>query len=191
MRRSNAEKSLKPLVISWMVGVVIAGATQMAEADFTIQSAALQSTGPCLFVEHLQESEPARNQYIKKLIAAIRETVSANNLGIDTLSADCLSCHDGAVALSVTAILRYVPLAGSRTLVSDQQMHGMNHPIGMNYNKYATVNKEFKPLFSISDKMVFVNGKVGCLTCHDPQNPEKGHLVMSSGHSTLCVTCHN
>jgi len=40
-------------------------------------------------------------------------------------------------------------------------------------------------------KMIFVNGKIGCLTCHNPLNAEKGHLVMSDRNSALCTTCHN
>jgi predicted CXXCH cytochrome family protein len=230
MERFNAEKRLKPVAISWIVGVVIAGAAQMAGAAFTISPATLQSTGPCLFAEQLQKSASIRNQYTAKLVAALGGRVSASNsfekmdgnktpapyregesgqteptvnfwgfeikqaistTGIDWFSADCLGCHDGAVALSVRTVYKNNPLGRSRLLGSDQQMIGMDHPIGMDYNRYAAASKDYKPLFGISNKMVFVNGKVGCLTCHDPLNPEKGHLVMSDRGSALCLTCHN
>lgn len=190
--RFNAEKRLKPVAISWMVGVVIAGTAQMAGADFTISPATLQSTGPCLFAEQLQESASIRNQYTVKLIAALGETVSASNsIGIDTLSADCLGCHDGVGALEIKSVLKNNPPDGAHLRGSDNQMIGMDHPIGMDYNRYVAASKGYKPLSGISNNMVFVNGKVGCLTCHDPLIPEKGHLVISDRNSALCYTCHD
>jgi predicted CXXCH cytochrome family protein len=56
---------------------------------------------------------------------------------------------------------------------------------------YAAASKDYKSQLGANNKMVFVNGKVGCLTCHNPLNPEKGHLVMSDQKSALCLTCHN
>lgn len=233
MERFNAEKRLKPVAISWMVGVVIAGAAQMAGAAFTISPATLQSTGPCLFAEQLQESESIRNQYTAKLVAALSGTVLASNsfealedmngnmtpasyregesgqteptvnfwgfeikqaistTVIDRFSSDCLCCHDGARAQSITTVLKNNPFKRSNLPGRNRQMIGMDHPIGMDYDKYAAASKDYKPLFGSSNKMVFVNGKVGCLTCHDPLITEKGHLVISDRESALCLTCHN
>jgi predicted CXXCH cytochrome family protein len=191
MERSKAEKRLKPVAISWIAGVVIAGAVQMAGAAYTIAPATLQSTGPCLFAEQLQESASIRNQYTARLAAALGGTVSASNsTGIDAFSADCLGCHDGVVALNVRTVLKNNPQDRYHLLGGDHQMIGMDHPIGMDYNRYVAVGKGYKPLSGVSNKMVFLNGKVGCLTCHDPLNPEKGHLVMSDRKSALCYTCH-
>jgi len=219
------KKISKPTAISWVVGLVVVGAAQMASAFFTISPAPLQSTGPCLFSEQLQTSAAVRKQYAKKVVAAIGGTVSAGNpveemygnitpasyreresgqaeptediwgfeiqqevrtIGIDTLSVDCLGCHDGVGALPVAAVLKNNPFVRSH-----MTLPGSDHPIGMDYNSYAAASKEYKSLSGISNKMIFVNGKVGCLTCHDPLNPEKGHLVMSDSHSALCLTCHN
>jgi predicted CXXCH cytochrome family protein len=213
-----------------MVGAVIAGAAQMAGADFTSSPVTLLSTRPCLFAEQLQESASIRNHYTAKLAAALGGTVSVSNpseemdgnitpasypegesgqaeptvnfwgfeikqailtTGIDTFSVYCLGCHDGAAALSVTMVLKNNPPNGSRLLGGNRRMIGMDHPIGMDYNRYAAASKDYKPLFGFSNKMVFVNGKVGCLTCHDPLNLEKGHLVISDRNSALCLSCHN
>jgi predicted CXXCH cytochrome family protein len=228
MERFNAEKRLKPVTISWIVGAVITGTALMAGADFTISPATLQSKGPCSFMEQLQESASIRNQYTARLIAAQGGTVSAGNpvegikygnitlafegvcgqgeptvkfwglrtkqaiftAGIDMLSADCLCCHDGVGALEVRSVYKNNPSDRSH-LRSSNQMIGMDHPIGMEYNRYVAAGKGYKPLFGISNKMVFVDGKVGCLTCHDPLNPEKGHLVISDRNSALCYTCHD
>jgi predicted CXXCH cytochrome family protein len=62
----------------------------------------------------------------------------------------------------------------------------------MDYQSYVAFGRgKFKHISTFNSKMKFVNGKVGCLTCHDPLNPERGHLVMSDVRSALCLTCHN
>lgn len=111
---------------------------------------------------------------------------ATSTIGVDPLSLDCLGCHDGSRASDVTINLRNDPF-------QRQQLRGTSpkdHPIGMDYAAYASNPGEFKPVFG-NLKMVFVDGKVGCLTCHDPANQERGHLVMSDFRSALCLTCHN
>ncbi|HBA89309.1 MAG TPA: hypothetical protein DCZ75_15375 [Geobacter sp.] len=109
-----------------------------------------------------------------------------NAIGVDPLSLDCLSCHDGSGASNVTINLRNDPYKRFRNA-----QNAKDHPIGMEYGNYvATPGNDYKPIFGRSN-MVLVNGKVGCLTCHDPQNSEKGHLVMSDRNSALCLSCHS
>jgi hypothetical protein len=61
----------------------------------------------------------------------------------------------------------------------------------MNYASYVAADPtSYKPITAFDSKMIFVNGKVGCLTSHYPLNPKKGHLVMSDFQSALCLTCH-
>jgi predicted CXXCH cytochrome family protein len=104
---------------------------------------------------------------------------------IDNLTALCLGCHDGASAQDITVDVRNEPFKRRNTLATSHS----DHPIGMDYNRYVCSGKSYKP--TTNPKMIFVNGKVGCLTCHDPFNPEKGHLVMSDRQGALCLTCHN
>ena len=106
---------------------------------------------------------------------------------LDQFSSDCLCCHDGAGAVSVAADWRNNP----GKLLSHRQPNGTDHPIGMDYESYAANGRDYKSVSGLNTKMVFVNGRVGCLTCHDPMNPEKGHLVMSDHGSALCLTCHS
>ena len=109
-------------------------------------------------------------------------------LGVDTFSTDCISCHDGASAVAIEANWRNRPMGGSL----HGKQSGSDHPIGMDYESYVAANsRKYKPLFGLNSKMVFIDGKVGCLTCHDPLNPERGHLVMSDRKSALCLTCHD
>jgi predicted CXXCH cytochrome family protein len=126
------------------------------------------------------QAEPARD------IWGFDKKQKISVTGLDSFSADCLNCHDGVGAVPVTAVLKNNPFGKSHGTLP-----GSDHPIGMDYNLYASTSREYKSLFGVSNKMVFVNGKVGCLTCHNPLNPEKGHLVMSDKQSALCLTCHN
>ncbi|HYS43305.1 MAG TPA: cytochrome c3 family protein, partial [Geobacteraceae bacterium] len=61
----------------------------------------------------------------------------------------------------------------------------------MDYASYASFGRGYKQASMLNPKMLLVNGKVGCLTCHNPLNPDKSHLVMSDYRSALCLTCHD
>jgi predicted CXXCH cytochrome family protein len=111
---------------------------------------------------------------------------SVTVVGLDSFSADCVSCHDGVSASTIGIDLRNNPM-GRKSQVDSFQS---DHPIGMNYNNYVAADKGFKSVRS-NTTMIFVDGKVGCLTCHDPLSSERGHLVMSDKSSALCLTCHN
>ncbi|MBU5614568.1 cytochrome c3 family protein [Geomonas azotofigens] len=105
---------------------------------------------------------------------------------IDSLSANCLSCHDGVGASQINVELRDRPF-DRRPMVNS---FTSDHPVGMTYDSYVAANRGYKNV-GPNTKMIFVNGKVGCITCHDPLNTEKGHLVMSDYGSALCKTCHD
>lgn len=213
-------KSARPVTMSVLVAMALACAAPQAVAGFTGAATAMQATGPCLFSEQLQKSVSVRRRYLVQLSEALGTAVPVSNtvedmygnitpasyrdesdtkldlwgfetnqkrasLSIDPLSTGCLGCHDGAAAVAVTANLRNDPYR------RPHGQSGPDHPIGMEYRAYAGAGRGFKAIFEGSNKMVFVDGKVGCLTCHDPMNPAKGHLVMSDRRSALCLTCHD
>jgi predicted CXXCH cytochrome family protein len=106
---------------------------------------------------------------------------------IDSLSNDCLSCHDGVMAQSFNVRIKNNP---SNRVMSLEDIIG-GHPVGMEYDRYASVDtKGYKSDVRFSREMVFAEGKVGCLTCHNPLNTYKGHLVMNNERSELCFACH-
>lgn len=105
---------------------------------------------------------------------------------LDPLSVDCLSCHDGAGASQINVEFRNRPY-DKRPMVNS---FSTDHPVGMTYGAYVAADRGYKDVGG-NTKMIFVKGKVGCLTCHDPLNTEKGHLVMSDYGSALCKTCHD
>ena len=116
------------------------------------------------------------------------QPAAAAPVGIDSFSTECISCHDGASALAIGANVRNEPFARG----PHSKYSANDHPIGMDYQSYVGANpRKYKAVLGSENKMVFVNGKVGCLTCHDPLNPERKHLVMSDKKSALCLTCHD
>jgi predicted CXXCH cytochrome family protein len=106
---------------------------------------------------------------------------------IDSFSSDCLSCHDGRIATEVTLTVRDSPSYARER----RHFSGKDHPIGMDYAQYLAFNRRYKAAAVSNSNLIFINGRVGCLTCHNPLNPEKNHLVMSDRRSALCLTCHN
>ncbi|QXE93145.1 cytochrome c3 family protein [Geomonas subterranea] len=121
------------------------------------------------------------------LFRSVKREATANFGGTpDDLSVGCLSCHDGVGASQINVDFRDRP-SDRRSMVNS---FSSDHPLGMTYDAYVAANRGYKPVGS-NTKMIFVNGKVGCLTCHDPLNTEKGHLVMSDYGSALCKTCHD
>jgi len=120
------------------------------------------------------------------LAAAPCSASGAGAVEIDQFSKDCIVCHDGAGASSVGVDLRNNPESHHsrvNAITSD-------HPIGMKYNNYVAQDRGYKAM-PMDTNMVFVNGAVGCLTCHDPLNLDKGHLAKSDKNSELCLSCHN
>ncbi|MBJ6727330.1 cytochrome c3 family protein [Geomesophilobacter sediminis] len=138
---------------------------------------------PASYTVESNDTEPTTNIWGFSL----KESSTTAKTSIDPLSQDCLGCHDGVGAVAVSAVLRNNPFDQKHGAFS-----GADHPIGMDYSRYTAVKRtEYKSVFAGTNRMIFVNGRVGCLTCHDPLNPEKGHLSMSDERSALCLTCHN
>lgn len=157
--------------------------------------------GSCLFVQQLQDEEQKIN-FLNRLRMAKEASTSqygesfANTvqarmkngqvMEIDTFSMDCITCHDGVNAKERN--IRYKNDSENR--VQDILSVVGSHPIGMDYGSYAYSSREFKPLGSLKRGMELIDGKVGCLSCHNPLNKKKYHLVTDNKGSSLCLMCH-
>lgn len=120
---------------------------------------------------------------------------------LDPISQTCMMCHDGSRANQVE-----LRRAGS-PMTFDQLMRTTNHPIGMKYSESYTKNPKvyvFPP--SIREDVKFIDGKMGCLSCHH----QKQTLFVSTSDETvveeectndkaadsqvsemqLCLSCH-
>lgn len=176
----------------------------------TLSTVASHKPGSCLFSEQLA-SDPALKAAFTRELSGIRdghfEASTDDDLiydsdidaggtsrsfpepskSVDKFSNDCLSCHDGVMAKSFNVRVKNNP--EGRVMSLEDIIGG--HPIGMEYENYAAVNgKEYRGEIRFSNEMVFAEGRVGCLTCHNPLNDSKGHLVMKNDRSELCFACH-
>jgi len=105
------------------------------------------------------------------------------NNGLDSVSLDCLNCHEGTVGPVATYRRADEPA------LSFQGM-SFSHPIGMDYARAAIGNRELRPVDDLSPMISLYEGKVGCASCHNPFSHEKVMLVFDNGRSALCLECH-
>ncbi len=114
--------------------------------------------------------------------------VTDTSQGIDKISQDCISCHDGSYATSVTIG------AGIWTHSGELIQNDMgSHPIGMDYDMARTrlgSKSYLRPRAMVDRRIRFFDGKVGCGSCHDPYSTIDQLLVMSDRDSKLCLACH-
>jgi len=220
-RVSIAKRAALRSIVSLLTAVTAVGSAQAVLAGFPGQTASTKPCAYAKQLQHSPVerkrylvrlsralgAEVAQNSAVEEMYGDIREASysdadegSGNFLtrflgiegkqqregGLDSFSVDCLGCHDGANAVSVAVNWKNDPYREFHRRRTTSE-----HPIGMDYRSYAAANPaDYKPLFG-NTRMVLVEGKVGCLTCHDPLNPERRHLVMSDRGSALCLTCHS
>ena len=141
-------------------------------------------TGPAFCSAcHLGEGGHAR------MIGKAHMTFSPEDAGetIDSVSRECLSCHDGSIGPNDTmragswrhgvALARFDP--------------GGSHPIGVDYRLARSRHGGLHPAAAVNEAIKLVEGKVGCSSCHDPYSGEQKKLVMSNRGSRLCLSCHD
>jgi len=99
---------------------------------------------------------------------------------LDQNSIECLSCHDGNVSQGTNISLK----SGSF-----QHGRGSGHPVGVDYPRPG-MKSDFEPSEGLPEEVALFQGKIGCLSCHNPYMKNKSLLVKSNSHGTLCLTCH-
>lgn len=107
--------------------------------------------------------------------------------GMDSVTRNCLTCHDGSVAKDVSS---GTSMLNRRTLGSRA-----DHPLGV----YPTNGIKAVPTGemdyfvnpnALDSRIHLVEGKVSCVSCHSPYSSENKLLVMSNSYSKLCLSCH-
>lgn len=99
---------------------------------------------------------------------------------MDEISAGCMACHDGSLGSG----------GNVRTHGENSAVRG-SHPVGIDYNNISYRNRGYRNIHNIRASIKFVDGRLGCLSCHDLQNKEKSHLVVPVIESRLCFECHD
>jgi predicted CXXCH cytochrome family protein len=82
---------------------------------------------------------------------------------IEIILRDCLACHDGTLAGSIGRGKDHIDVA---------------YLAGKDYN--AVIDR----------RIILVNGRVTCISCHNPYSTEAYRLAMPNNRSRLCLECH-
>jgi len=89
----------------------------------------------------------------------------------------CISCHDGSIGPDVLFCTTECDIA-------------KGHVVFRRYPPPGKV-KEFLPMaIALSRGIVFENGQVTCISCHNIRSSRPDHLVMDNRGSRLCLSCH-
>lgn len=117
-----------------------------------------------------------------------RYIVTGGSLEIDRMSQNCISCHDGAYASSVS--IRGGYWSHGRELMRNDMG---SHPIGVDYENSRIRRgrkSDLRPIGMVDRRIRFFDGKIGCGSCHDPYSGIEKQLVISDVRSKLCFSCH-
>lgn len=103
---------------------------------------------------------------------------------LDRMTIACLECHG-------TTLLAEKDKLGN--VVLERGFHGLlgKHAIGLNYNELVLTRPgEFQKPDPKRNNIVFVGGKLGCVSCHNPFSTLPFHLNVLEKDLALCKECH-
>jgi len=107
---------------------------------------------------------------------------------LDPGSRNCLFCHDGSMA-------RSFPHRGEQkhpqvNLTAPEVQAPANY--NMHLFNFPSSGKEIRRPDENSALRMTNQDQVGCITCHDPHNNEKGHFLrVTNEGSAICMECHS
>ena len=105
---------------------------------------------------------------------------------LDPISRECISCHarKGASAVEeITSAPHGSPLAGMTAISA-------THAIGTDYVKASLTRWNLHKPDELPKTMILVDGRIACITCHNPLNPQRYSLAVDNQGSDLCFACH-
>ena len=132
----------------------------------------------------------------------------SKSVKLDAVSAECMQCHNGRDSRHVVVKSADSPM---KFTASGQQS---NHPVGMDYDRYVTSQPaSFRPRAALNPRIGFINGQVGCISCHEQKSREerayngltatnavavpkkemctsRKNLTVGPKKSDLCMACH-
>ncbi len=107
-------------------------------------------------------------------------------------SRHCLGCHDGTLASNVVSQDLNAFSGAFQGTTASISSTDRGHPVGIDYRLAQLKSRgRLREPSSIDPAVKLENGQVGCTTCHDPNSPLRGKLVISNTGSRLCFSCHN
>jgi len=161
---------------------------------------ALSESRVCIFCHTPHNGEPLTPLWNRSLTEGVNYTPYDSTTFDNSLvsipsgsSRLCLSCHDGTIALGA---VKSVPggIAMNHELAGSSALLGVDlsddHPFSFSYAAAVPFDTQLEP--TQPSNLIFENGAVQCVTCHDPHDDTYGmFLVMDNNKSALCITCHN
>jgi len=158
------------------------------------------------------------SDYLKRMLYTVESDLGSTNDTPGALSRQCLSCHDGTVAIgavhalhsTLNPIIAMDGVEGDGTLLSSSAGFigtdlSMHHPVGIEYDptvimSFGTGSRtiELKAIPDSPLKLFEYGGKkyVECSSCHDPHKENNMFLHVDSGANhaqnvvNTCTSCH-
>lgn len=110
-------------------------------------------------------------------------TIRGKTFTLDKQTIGCLGCHNEMLAIEVK----------NGVEVLDKNFHSTlgKHAIGLNYHDLVM---QYPLVFAKPDlkqnNIIFIGGKLGCLSCHNPFSTLQYHLNAPLTNDGLCKGCH-
>lgn len=161
-----------------------AGETERVSAETATDTRNSLTTKSCLLAEQLKD--PVIRADYDTIIDDPEMTGFNRTVLLDPISMECLGCHDGTLAKAVN---HRISDGDTQRVKSIETIKG-SHPIGMDYNTFAR-SKEYVPSHTLAADIKLINGKVGCVSCHNLLGRNDKYLAVDNTRSGLCFSCHN
>lgn len=105
---------------------------------------------------------------------------------LDELSIECLLCHDGSIAIDSVV---------DKPVRAGEYQHsnniGLSHPVGVSHKKATEKYMgAYRKADNLPQEIRLFDGRVGCVSCHNPYSKMSNKLAMSNEGSALCLACH-
>lgn len=143
-----------------------------------------KAANKCILAEQLKD--PLIRADYESYLEESRDGRIESNLPLDAISMECISCHDGVMAKGVNHRIS----SGNSYKVRGIEMIKGAHPVGMIYEKFGW-NKEYVPAELLTAGVALIEGKVGCISCHNMLGKNEMYLAVDNSRSGLCFSCHN
>lgn len=162
-----------------------AGDKERVSAETSNSSWNTPPTKPCLLAEQLKD--PVIRADYDAIIDDSDGTGFNRTVLLDPISMECLGCHDGTLAKSVN---HRISDGNTHRTPSIETIKGA-HPVGMEYEIFASSKfKEYAPADSLNRDIKLINGRVGCVSCHNLLGRNDKYLAVDNTKSGLCFSCH-
>lgn len=161
-------------------------------------TAALESKPACDYQSNLDNPDEMAKYLSMKQEMELIAKIRTNNLEkddniwtmgltnstrqLDDNSRECIACHE-----------RKGKHASSD--LNDRNHPGMSavsatHAIGTDYISATAIRGNLRRAYELPPGMTLVNGRIACITCHNPLNPQRLSLAVDTTKTSLCFACH-